>query len=250
MHIDTGTYVEQELIRAINNKKFKELSNNCKYIVREIFPFPDDESMVYCVHAADYTKPDIIITMNGESHYVSIKTGSAIGVHQELIYNFCDFLRKLGISEETITTILLFHYGDGTIDGTGQIRLPHEHLSYLYADRVKRANYELNRDKAIVKLVIDRLLFKGAKEENIPAEYIYHGNLDYGVIASKTQIMKHIDRKAWSYITRFHIGPICFRPHARYVDRPVKDKWSRDKADFEWFKMYNDIEYISRRYNG
>jgi hypothetical protein len=49
-----------------------------------------------------------------------MKSGKAAIVHNEIISNFTSFLRSKGISERTIETIHLFHYGDGTTDGSSE----------------------------------------------------------------------------------------------------------------------------------
>ena len=111
-------------------------------------------------------------------------------------------------------------------------------------------NKELNANKQFVKAVIERCLFKGTWEGNIEADYIYHGDVNYGVVCSKAQIMKHVDKRTWEYMDNLHIGPIQFRPHARYINDRIKKEEYRWKVDFWWAKLSADLEYIAERYDG
>ena len=79
---------------------------------------------------------------------------------------------------------------------------------------------------------------------------MYHGDVDYGVLASKKQIFKHFLRRDWNYYNNLHIGPIHLRPHARYVGKEIKRATSRERLEFVWVNFAEDIRYISSRYDG
>ena len=159
-------------------------------------------------------------------------------------------MREKGISKQTIITILLFHFGDGTIDGTGEKRLGYHEISLLLTERIKKANIELNSSKEFVKEFIDRCVFDGAIEGFIPADCIYDGTLEYGVFVTRKQIHKHIETKSFSYYKSLHIGPLLLRPHARYTDGPIKNDRKRKVVVCYWPNLFLDILYIFRRYNG
>jgi hypothetical protein len=171
----------------LNEKKVCQLSNNAKYIIREIFEHPDEEAVVYAKRLDEFIKPDFYIRIGENTHYISMKSGSSNTLHQEYVKEFCIYLRERGISNRTLQTILLYQFGDGTLDGTGKERFPYEKLRFLLADRLKEANLELNRDKEFVISIINRVVFKGAREENIEADYVYHGDKDYGFSFQKNR---------------------------------------------------------------
>ena len=52
------------------------------------------------------------------------------------------------------------------------------------------------------------------------------------------------------YMSHLHIGPMLFRPHARYIGDDIKNEYSRKKVDVSWPRLEKDIRYISERYDG
>ena len=116
---------------------------------------------------------------------------------------------------------MLCHYGDGTLDGTGKIRLDWYELYQKYKDRILEANDELNDSTEFVKKVIKRTVFQGVDEKSHMAEYLYFGDQEYGTIVSFNQMNKYIDRKPhnWDFYENIHIGPIVLRPHGRYAHK-------------------------------
>lgn len=250
MHKNIGLLKEDEMILLFNNKKIKELSNNGKHFIKEMFGLINEEEVIKSSKINDYVKPDFSVECNGITHYVSMKSGRCDTVHQEYVKDFCKFLQTQGISVKTLQTILLYHYGDGTLDGTGSSRMSYEKLRYLLKERIKLANEELNSNKDFVWNIINRTVFKGTKAENLEADYIYHGNADYGVLASKKQIYKHFLRRDWKWMDSLHIGPLMIYPHARYIGKEIKRPKSRERLEFDWVNFREDIEYISTRYDG
>lgn len=250
MHINKGIYEEEEMVLLFNNKKLSDLSNNAKHFAKEMFGHLDGEKTFISQRVGDYMKPDFSVSYGDETHFVSMKTGRSNTVHQEYVMEFCKFLRTQGISNRTLQTILLYHYGDGTLDGSGKQRMQIEKLKFLLASRIKEANAELNSKKDFVLMIIERAVLKGTREENIEADYIYHGNSDYGVLVSKTQLLKHCNRRDWKWMDNLHIGPILLNPHARYIGKEIKREKSRQRLEFSWPNFREDLEYISSRYDG
>jgi len=250
MHKNIGFYKEEEMVIMLNTKKVEELSHNAKYIIREMFEHPVPDSIVYAERINDYIKPDFSVKIANEIHYISMKSGTSNVVHQEYVKDFCIYLREKGISNHTLQTILLYQYGDGTLDGTSEKRFPYEKLRYLLADRIKAANAELNANKEFVISIIERAIFKGTNSENIEADYLYHGDKDYGILVSKTQMIKHCHRRDWAYLENLHIGPLLLRPHARYIGKEIRREKSRQRLEFYWANYYADLDYISKRYDG
>ena len=80
----------------------------------------------------------------GIKKYVSLKSGRAESIHQEYIKNFILFLRSLGISKRTQQTILLYQYGDGTMDGSGKRRMKYHEMRTWLDERIKEAKNKLN----------------------------------------------------------------------------------------------------------
>ena len=250
MIINRGLLKEEQFIDALNEKKVSELSNNLRHMLTQIYGLLDENEVIKSALVEDYQKPDFYVEYKGEKKYISLKTGRASTVGQQLLKNFVLYLRGIGVSIESQKTILLYHYGDGTLDGSGGNRLGYNQLMPLLEDRIKQLNKELNANKELVLSFISKHVFEGTVEGNIPADYIYHGNLEYGVICSKKQILKHVERSSYAYMDHPHIGPLLFRPHARYSNKEVKSEFRKSKVDIYWPRLSDDLLYISERYNG
>lgn len=245
-----GIRNEQALIKAINGRTYDELSNNMKCLVDSIYEDIDPHSRFYAEKCDPRGKPDIMITLDSEVHFISVKTGQAEQVHMEDIKKFVLFLRERGISADTQKTILYFQYGDGTLDGTGAVRWSYEELLPRMSKLIEKANEELNKDKELVFAAMDRFVFKGNYKELPEADYIYHGSVNMGVICSKTQIIKHLKRRDFMYMKNLHIGPIQFRPYARFTDFKETHTEKRLVVAFKWVGMQADLDYITERYDG
>lgn len=250
MHKNPGYFKETEFITKLNNKKFKDLSKNFKHMINEIFGVVEDNEIIECFYHYGYQKPDVKIKCKGREVFVSIKSGRATEIHEESIKDFVLFLKDEGVSREALKTILFYIYGDGTYDGSGKVRYDYNELRLRLKTRIKLLNIELNKSKEFIKKVIDRCLFKGAKESNTEADYIYFGDVEYGVVCNKKQIFKHIDLRTWAYMNNPHIGPLQFRPHARYINKEVKNEKYRHILDIWWANLFEDLQYISNRYDG
>jgi len=250
MHKNIGRLKEDEFVKAIDGKKAKDLSHNLKHNLREMFGLFDGEEVLKSGLVDKLQKPDFYIEYKGIRKYVSLKTGRAETVAEEYLKLFLQYLRSWHLSEESQKTFLYYHFGDGTMDGSGEKRMEYFELIAKLAPRIAKMNEELNSNKDFIKDMIHRCLFKGTVETNIEADFIYFGDINYGVVCSEAQIFKHVDRRTWEYMNNPHIGPIQFRPHARYIDSPIKKEQSRWKVDFWWANLSADLEYIAERYDG
>ena len=249
MPTNQGTFKEQEMVERLNNKKISELSNNLKTLMIALFGVLDDKGLVQCKLIDGSRKPDFVIIYKGQKRYISMKTGRAEVVHEEYIDTFITFLRSLGVSERTLETMLLYQYGDGTIDGSGEDRYNYNLLRVMLDTRIKEANEELNKDKELLIKVIDRCVILGTVEDPIPIDAIYFGDYVFGEVATKRQILRHIKIKNWDWMNNLHIGPIQIRPHARYIGKEIKNPMYRKRTECYWANLSSDISYISHRYD-
>ena len=250
MHKNIGRLKEDEFVVAIDGKRAKDLSHNLKHILREIFGLFDGDEVLKCGLVDKLQKPDFFIEYKGVRKYISLKTGRAETINEEGLKQFLEYLRSWNLSVESQKTFLYYHFGDGTMDGSGEQRMEYFELIAKLNTKIVALNEELNSSKEFIKDVIHRMLFQGSVDSNIPADYIYFGDVNYGVVCSEAQIFKHVDRRDWEYMDNPHIGPIQFRPHARYINAPIKKEKSRWKVDFWWANLSADLEYIAERYDG
>ena len=250
MPMNDGTLKEQEIIFALNNKRVGSLSNNMRNMIRSLFGVLDDSEIIKCYKVDDSFKTDFVIEYDNRRRNVSMKSGRAVIVHNEILSNFIDYLKQFNISQRTLDTICLFQYGDGTTDGTGgDKREGYQKVVSGLGDRIREANDELNKDMNIILEVMNRCVFKGSNEENLEADCVYFGDVNYGIVATKNQFIKNTKRRGFDYYDHLHIGPLLLRPDARYVDKEISYERKRNRIVAYWPNLREDIEYMSRRFN-
>ena len=247
--INNGFKIEEDLEKALNNSRFKNLSNNLKTLINQLFGNQNGSAKIQCRRTDNFIKPDLAITCDGKTAFVSVKSGHAQCVHTENTQTFIRFLKSLNVTDETLKTILYFQYGDGTLDGTGEKRMNYHKTFNWLCDRIKKANSEFECKQDVVEKVLDRLLFQGVDITADCADYIYYGDVDFGIVVSKRQIFTHLRRKSWSFYENLHIGPIMLKPHARYADHAIVSDDRRHQTMFYWPNFSADLEYIQKRYN-
>ena len=244
-----GLLHEQEMIHSLNNKRINDLNQNLKTLMSALFGVLDENEIIKAYKVDDAFKTDFVIEYNDQKRYVSMKSGKACVVHNEILINFIDFLNEYNISDETLETIKLFHYGDGTTDGTGETRQPYEETYYQLRDRIKKANKELNANMDFILAVVNRCVFKGSNDDNLEADCMYFGDVDYGTIATKRQFIANIRRRGFDYYNNLHIGPLLLRPDARYVNKDIIYRRKLDRIVCYWPNLREDVEYMSKRFN-
>ena len=243
-----GFLKEDEMIHFLNGKKFRDLSPNLQTLIKMNFGIVEPDEIIICEYGQEHTKCDFVIVYQGKKKGVSLKTGKAEIMHVEKISTLIPFLRSIGVSEETLRTLLLYHFGDGTLDGTGKVRYSTERVLIWLEDRIKAANKELNENKEIITKFLERILFQGVDENALAANSIFLGDFEYGVCATKKQIYKYVNSRNWNYYTRPHIGPIQFRTQARYINMPITDEKKRMRVQCHWPNLGPELGYASRHF--
>lgn len=239
-----GKKLENKFVEAVNNKKVGELAAGIKENLNHMYKYLNNNDVVSCELVEGSQKPDFVINIKGEKRYISLKTGTAKAVGTYGLKNFIAYLRKEGVSERTLKTIVLFHFADGTLDNTGRNRYDVETFRKGRENLIEAANRELNGNKRLIKDFVYRVIFKGFYDENVAADYIYFGTQDHGHCCNYRQMCKQIEAKKWKYIRNLHIGPIQFSPVARYVDMNVLDDSKRWGVKFFWTNLEVEIERI------
>lgn len=243
--MNQGFNIEKDFVFNLNKKKYYELTPFLKDIIRRMFPFVSDEDVFYSRLLERSQKPDIYIKCRDQVKYISIKSGRTNSIHFEKITELTSFLSSRNISNETIETLLLFHYGDGTTNGTGERRLLFEDLFPILSKRIQIANIELNK-KEIVEELINRFIIHGIESKVLSIDYILHGNANYGVLCSKEQILKFILSKNYNHIRTLHIGPLTIQPFLRDIHDVSKNKYKREYVQIKWHYMVSDLEFIDK----
>ena len=236
-----GISNEYNIVKAYNGKKFKELNSFQKEFMKELFSSLDDESVITASKFTKTAKPDIYLSCGNQIKFISIKSGKTDSVHFEKIKDFILFLRKNGISKETQKTLLLFHYGDGTLTGSGKIRKPFNELIVDLKDKIEKANLELN-SSFIIEKTFYRACIDGNEYRSNSVDYFYYGDEKYGVYISKEKLLSFILRKRHYTYYSPHIGPMTIQPYLRDVNYKSKNTFKRDYLQIKWHYFLADIE--------
>lgn len=244
-----GFLTEDQIVNALNKKRYKNLDNNMRNFIKDMFGVVKERDIIHCEKTCDYIKPDIVVSIKKQRKYVSIKSGRSCVMHDEQIKPAILFLRELGLSTFSQKLLLLYQYGDGTLDGSGEKRKSY-HETYEWLEQgIKQFNEEVNLDHDKVEKIIDRVMFQGVDKNAPRADYIYQGDLTYGTVISRSQILTHLRRKTYDYYENLHIGPLLIRPHARYASGKIKNEKLRNRIVFYWPNFHEDVRYIYKRYN-
>lgn len=244
-----GLLIEDEMSNALNKKKFKDLSNNLRTFIRDIFGVVNEKDKIYCSKVEGRYKPDIAVRIKDKTKFVSIKSGRATTMHEENIKEVVLFLRSLGLSVESQKLFLYYHFGDGTLDGSGAYRRDYHDTYEWLRNQIKAFNDEVNSNDEMKLKIIERVMFQGISDLSPRADYIYQGDINYGLVISRVQIIKHLMRKTFNFYENVHIGPLLIRPHARYAGKEVKNDELRRRVDFYWPNFAEDVRYIYNRYD-
>lgn len=240
--------MEETIVHCLNNKAVKDLNNNLKYQLKQMFGPLDEDEIVTSIRLNDFIKPDISITYKGITKFVSIKTGRARQIHTERCDLFANYLKSKGVAKEQIDFYLLWHFGDGTTDGNGDTQIGWLKMVDIYFKERIEFNKKMNEDKNFLVQIIDRFLFQGSNPFAIAADFIYLGDEDFGITVSRNMVRKYILNSTFSYLDNPHIGPVQFRSHHTKKGFNEREINARFKTDFWWAGLEGDLRYIAKRF--
>ena len=163
---------EYEFVKALNNKKVKELNPLLQDLIYDIFYNIDKDDLIKAWRNHYKQKGDILIKINNRIRTISIKMGSRNSVHIEPIDSFIKFLRLCDIDEEIITEYLKYHYADSTINGTGNKRLSAEEYKKLHQKEIDKINNALNTENTLIS-ALNRFVILG-RNSYYPISAIVH----------------------------------------------------------------------------
>lgn len=240
---------EAEIRDALNAHLYDDINPNLRHFLDDMFKGHSLHGK--WVHAHTFPqrmKPDFYVTVDGVpgGKYVSVKMGTGNSLHQESLETFIDFLRGEHVSESIISDLLEFHWSDGTINNTGEIRYNARTYAGMHPDLTQRINNTLNNER-IIRAVVERCIFKGNYPNAAQADYIYHGSFRNGVWASRDEIFEYIknysaDRNCVSF------GPLTYQCWNKNLNRLSSAEHKRLQMQIKWGTLEDAlIDITSRR---
>jgi len=236
----SGFENENRIIKALNGKTFNELNANLKQLIRD--SFINYQGNIEAIKQAGQNKSDLKITIGNESHTYSIKKGTGNSIHQEPIEPFLNFLAEnYNISEATKNNLRQFIWGDGTLDGSGQVkdRLSVAQFKKFYPQAIEDIQNFFNYSK---EPLIKRFLIEGV-QSNSSAEYVYYGTVSSGVCCKSDKIVEWIANKHSG--GAISIGKLTFQAWNRNINGGDKSEHKRGVIQLKWGSIKEDIEVIA-----
>ena len=237
---------EIEIINYLNTARYYENFNtNMRAFLSFLFyGFDIDGFPIYASKLAGMVKPDVAITINRETRYVSVKKGSGNSVHQEKLNVFENYLRLCGINEVIITYLKEFHYGDSSIDGNGGNRVSaNEWLSNNY-----RKATEINRafsDPDFLVNFFDRVLFVGNVSPAPVVDAIFHGNINNALWASRDEIISYLLQQT-NTSSNIHFSKLTYQVWNRNLNYNPNTAGRRHVMQSKGASMTDDLINIKR----
>ena len=230
---------EYEFVKYFNGKRIRELNPNAYDLVKSLFPFENENSIIKCWRNHYKQKSDILIRINNKMKGVSIKMGSRNSVHVEPITEFVHFLIENNVSKESVEEYLKYHYADGTMNGNGRVRMSAVEYKINNQDKIDKLNLELNNEELIKKSIL-RFVLKGTNSEYSIDALIY-GEVDDFLWISSNDLMNIIMSKKDLYSTAVHIGALVVQPQNRCLNYNPKYIKARFCVQVKWYSLFDDI---------
>lgn len=246
---NNGNAIEREIIRRTNGKRIHELDPEMKRFIISVGLSNEMSAVPIGVRKSTGSrsakKSDLEIVINKEVlSRVSVKSGSGNSVHQESIHEFIHFLKTHGARKVELESLLLFHWGDGTLDGSGKI-----------SDRLSASKIRGAYPEAIV--VIDALFTRltpeiahralaGTDRANEPGFISYFPDISLkdGVHARMKDAIAFHSRIQNSY-DDLKIGNLNFQAYQRCLQgQDTYSTKTRNDIQVKWSGLVEDLKAI------
>lgn len=237
-----GIKNEFNFIKSINKKKFKDMEFNIQDLIADIYENkvnPCDKFYSWS-NNFDY-KTDIYIRKDGEeySKKVSIKMGSRNSVHVEPINTFLDFLKENGINYNDLMEIKKYQYKDGTLNGTGILRLSASDYQEKNQIDIDLLNKNLN-SKEIILNCINRFVVNG-KNSNEYIDVLINGTPDDFVYIKRNDIYKIALNHINDYSKAVHFSVLTYQTKNVNIKRNMKYEKDRYLIQIKWYNLFDHI---------
>lgn len=205
----------ERIINQLNNKRYEELSENFQKFIKYMFNDIRKTDLILCRKYIG-KKIDFVISVNNIEKNIAFTTGDIVNVYTNRVYDFVLFLVSINVSSKSILALLNYHYGDGTIDGSGiEGRSYGQLLKVDYQQHIKIVNEEF-KNKELLSKVLDHVLIEENGGRNV--DYFYHGDSRSGYFAHKDEVKVNIINEENHYKHDFmRIGVMNFLPLQRGI---------------------------------
>ena len=235
-----GLKNELEIVEMLDGKTYNDLPDFWKKRMKQLCKEVEENDQIECFKCVYNKKADVSVRVRGYRYNISIKSGYFVSVHSERLSSFTGFLKSIGISDELITTLKLYHYGDDTIDGTGDVHYDLSTIKEKMCDSIGEFNKVVN-EKEILRQIIMRVLCTGTPYQRSFVSHIYAGTVNYGEMIDAKTLIDYICSGYPCATDSIHFGPFIYAPAYRGVENFNSKNVKRYYVNIKWPSLYRDI---------
>ena len=237
---NNGFKNEKKLIKKLNNQYFSDLNPNLKQLISQ--SFTNHQGLITCQLEAGNNKSDIKIQIAQESHTYSVKMGKGNSIHQEPLEGFIYFLKeKQQLPTEIEAHLQSFIWGDGTVDGSGEIksRISARKFKKQYPQKIEALKHYFEKIK---KPLIRRFLIEGVKSHS-SAEFIYYGTVKKGTVCRTEEVLNWVSKQKAKGI--LPIGRLTLQAWNRNLKGKKRSEKKRGIIQLKWSSIRRDLKKIA-----
>ncbi|MBQ9071903.1 MAG: hypothetical protein IJY25_01950 [Bacilli bacterium] len=205
-----------------------------------MFPHIKQDTIIKSYKNVEYEKGDICIKVGNKIKYISIKMGHKNSVHCESIEKFKKFLKSINVDENIIKEILKYQYGDGTLNGTGEIRKSAAEYKLENQKSIDIINQEINKPE-ILKKVINRFIIQGTQWQTHHINLLVYGTPDDFLFITPNEIYAYILSKKDIQSSALHFSCLTFQPMSRVLNYNEKMEYMRHWIQIKWYNLEDNI---------
>lgn len=237
-----GVKNERDFVNQLNNKRYGEINILLQLFLEDLYEEQFDyNEKIECYKIEKLYKTDIVISIKSIKKYISIKMGSRNSVHTIGISEFIHFLIENNIPKNIINDYLLYHYGDGTTNGTGINRISVSEFKNKNQKLIDNINEHLNNYE-LQKTVIEKFVL-GKNNSFKGVDAIIHGKPEDFIYIKAKDVKKVLLSFNNFYSTGVHFSKIFCQPTNRCINKNPKYESRRFTVQFKWYSIYDDIIY-------
>ena len=241
----SGYKNEFDFINYLNNKKFEEINILMQEVIQSLFPNIRNNDTIKAYKYGRYAKADIVVSVNGEKHGISLKSGYHNSVHLESIKRFVDYLSCLGVNSDLIDSFLLYIYSDGTTNNTGENRLSNSEYIDKYSLEAEKLNVLFNQFR---KEFINRFLIDTYVNYKVKADIFIHGTLNDFIWVTADEVKCFLESIEYES-SGVHTSKLFIQNWNKNLCRNNKYEHCREYIQVKWFSMYDDMIYMMANRN-
>ncbi len=235
MSLNDGIENEKQIETHLDSLRYLELNRNLRAFIYDVFNPSSTQLNTCTVHAKrtedNKFKPDLIVSYINKKHYISIKKGSGNSVHQEPINVFIEYIKNnLNASPEVINSILFFHWGDGTLDGSAPVycRMKASEIIEKYPEKITIIQNFFNAHE---NELLERFLLSGVYGKN-KVDYFYYGDYKQGDWRSTKEVLNLLRFSSGNALS---VGGLSFQNYGRSLNG--QDDSRRNSIQLKWPNM-------------